>query len=55
MTEREFSQKTIDILREIRQHQPLVHHITNFVVMNTTANVTLAIVALLLTKSLIKY
>ena len=43
MTEREFSQKTIDILREIRKRQPLVHHITNFVVMNSTANVTLAI------------
>ena len=43
MTEREFSQKTIEILREIRKRQPLVHHITNFVVMNTTANITLAI------------
>ena len=43
MTEREFSQKTIEILREIRKRQPLVHHITNFVVMNSTANVTLAI------------
>jgi hydroxyethylthiazole kinase len=43
MTEREFSQKTIDILGEIRKRQPLVHHITNFVVMNSTANVTLAI------------
>jgi hydroxyethylthiazole kinase len=43
MTEREFSQKTIEILREIRRRQPLVHHITNFVVMNSTANVTLAI------------
>ena len=43
MAEKEFAQKTIDILREIRKRQPLVHHITNFVVMNTTANVTLAI------------
>jgi len=43
MNEREFAQKTIEILREIRKRQPLVHHITNFVVMNTTANVTLAI------------
>ena len=43
MTEREFSQKTIEMLREIRKRQPLVHHITNFVVMNSTANVTLAI------------
>lgn len=43
MNERGFAQKTIEILREIRKRQPLVHHITNFVVMNTTANVTLAI------------
>jgi hydroxyethylthiazole kinase len=43
MTEKEFAQKTVEILREIRKRQPLVHHITNFVVMNTTANVTLAI------------
>jgi hydroxyethylthiazole kinase len=43
MNEREFSQKTIEILREIRKRHPLVHHITNFVVMNSTANVTLAI------------
>ena len=43
MNEREFAQKTVEILREIRQQQPLIHHITNFVVMNSTANVTLAI------------
>lgn len=43
MTENEFSRKTIEILRKIRKRKPLVHHITNFVVMNTTANVTLAI------------
>lgn len=43
MTESELSRKTVEILREIRKRQPLVHHITNFVVMNTTANVTLAI------------
>jgi hydroxyethylthiazole kinase len=43
MTERKFSQKTVEILREIRRHKPLVHHITNLVVMNSTANVTLAI------------
>ena len=35
--------KTVEILREIRKQQPLIHHITNFVVMNSTANVTLAI------------
>lgn len=43
MTEKEFVNKTLEIIREIRKRQPLVHHITNFVVMNTTANVTLAI------------
>lgn len=43
VNEQEFAKTTIGILREIRQRQPLIHHITNFVVMNTTANVTLAI------------
>ena len=43
MNDREFSRKTVEILQEIRKRQPLVHHITNFVVMNSTANVTLAI------------
>jgi hydroxyethylthiazole kinase len=43
MNEHELSKKTIEILREIRKRQPLIHHITNFVVMNSTANVTLAI------------
>lgn len=39
----DFSVKTAEILREIRSRKPLVHHITNFVVMNSTANVTLAV------------
>ena len=39
----QLARKTIEILREIRTRRPLVHHITNFVVMNTTANVTLAV------------
>jgi hydroxyethylthiazole kinase len=43
MNEREFAGKTVEILREIRIRQPLIHHITNFVVMNSTANVTLAV------------
>lgn len=34
------------ILRRIRQQKPLIHHITNFVVMNDTANTTLALGAL---------
>jgi hydroxyethylthiazole kinase len=38
-----FSLKTVEILREIRKRRPLIHHITNFVVMNFTANVTLAV------------
>jgi hydroxyethylthiazole kinase len=38
-----FAAKTVEILREIRKRRPLIHHITNFVVMNTTANVTLAV------------
>ncbi len=33
-------------LERLRQQKPLVHHITNFVVMNDTANVTLHIGAL---------
>src|SRR2546428_10204624 len=34
------------LLGRIRQQRPLVHHITNMVVMNDTANITLAIGAL---------
>jgi len=33
-------------LEEIRQKKPLIHHITNFVVMNETANITLCLGAL---------
>ncbi len=33
-------------LRTLRDHKPLVHHITNYVVMNETANATLALGAL---------
>jgi hydroxyethylthiazole kinase len=43
MNEKDFSKKTIEILREVTKQHPLVHHITNFVVMNSTANVTLAV------------
>jgi len=43
MDRHEFSKKTIEILNRIRDQKPLIHHITNFVVMNSTANVTLAI------------
>lgn len=34
--------KTADNLQTIRKNRPLIHNITNFVVMNTTANVLLA-------------
>jgi len=43
MDANQLSRKTVEILREIRTRRPLIHHITNFVVMNTTANVTLAV------------
>ena len=36
-------QKTADILDEVRRGHPLVHNITNYVVMNFTANVLLAL------------
>src|SRR5436309_14716104 len=35
-----------DALRRLRERRPLVHQITNFVVMNETANATLALGAL---------
>jgi hydroxyethylthiazole kinase len=43
MTEKENAEKTAELLGRIRKQKPLIHHITNFVVMNSTANVTLAI------------
>lgn len=36
------ARKTADNLRKIRESKPLIHNITNFVVMNSTANVLLA-------------
>jgi hydroxyethylthiazole kinase len=33
-------------LRDVREHKPLIHQITNYVVMNETANATLALGAL---------
>lgn len=35
--------ETINLLAEIRQKSPLIHNITNFVVMNSSANILLAI------------
>ncbi|MDY6830805.1 MAG: hydroxyethylthiazole kinase [Thermodesulfobacteriota bacterium] len=43
MNKHEFAQKTMAILCSLREQRPLIHHITNFVVMNMTANVTLAV------------
>ncbi|MEA3345063.1 MAG: hydroxyethylthiazole kinase [Chloroflexota bacterium] len=40
------AQEIAELLSELRRQKPLLHHITNFVVMNDTANVTLQIGAL---------
>lgn len=42
----ELGQKAGELLARIRATHPLIHHITNFVVMNDTANVTLHVGAL---------
>src|SRR5271166_3573747 len=39
-------QTLANYLQQIRERKPLIHHITNMVVMNDTANITLAIGAL---------
>lgn len=39
----DFAQKTWQNIEALRKKRPLIHHITNMVVMNTTANATLAI------------
>lgn len=43
MSEPDLAAVTVDALAEIRTRHPLIHQITNFVVMNDTANVTLHI------------
>jgi len=43
MAELDLAQLTAEALERIRERTPLVHNITNFVVMNDTANVLLAI------------
>ena len=40
---RKMVEKTCDVLERIRRQHPLVHNITNYVVMNFTANVLLAL------------
>ncbi len=42
----EINQRIAEALTRIRQEKPLLHHITNLVVMNDTANVTLHVGAL---------
>ena len=41
-----FGSVAAELLARLRSQRPLVHHITNFVVMNDTANATLALGAL---------
>src|SRR5438132_1943126 len=43
MSNSEKSQALSSLLGRVRERRPLVHHITNMVVMNDTANITLAI------------
>src|SRR5207244_10682254 len=43
MSNSEQSHALSPLLGRVRQRRPLVHHITNMVVMNDTANITLAI------------
>jgi hydroxyethylthiazole kinase len=42
MADRPFAQRAAENLRELRKQRPLVHNITNYVVMNYTANALLA-------------
>jgi len=42
----ELSERIAELLEGVRRQRPLLHHITNFVVMNDTANLTLALGAL---------
>lgn len=46
MYDGEIIQRVAQALAKIRETKPLIHHITNFVVMNDTANVTLHVGAL---------
>lgn len=42
----ELNMRAADILAKVRENRPLIHHMTNFVVMNDTANITLHVGAL---------
>lgn len=39
----EMDTRTIDLLEQVREREPLVHNITNLVVMNSSANILLAL------------
>jgi hydroxyethylthiazole kinase len=43
---KDITQAACEIIARVRSDRPLVHHITNFVVMNATANITLCMGAL---------
>ncbi len=43
MIDRQMAEKAAECLTRIRERKPLVHNITNYVVMNTTANALLAL------------
>ncbi|MGC8838895.1 MAG: hydroxyethylthiazole kinase [Anaerolineae bacterium] len=43
MSDRRWADQAAEALARLRDQRPLIHHITNFVVMNDTANVTLHI------------
>ena len=40
------TQAACEVIARVRSQRPLIHHITNFVVMNATANITLCMGAL---------
>jgi hydroxyethylthiazole kinase len=40
------AQAACEVIAKVRSQRPLIHHITNFVVMNATANITLCVGAL---------
>jgi len=46
MDTKQYGPVCVEILGKVREQHPLIHHITNFVVMNDTANATLALGAL---------
>ncbi|MHB8858639.1 MAG: hydroxyethylthiazole kinase [Thermoleophilia bacterium] len=39
----EIEETTVELLAKVRQNAPLIHNITNFVVMNSSANILLAV------------